>query len=531
MKKFNTTGLCIPAKHYMVDISERLDKIKAMVDEGDFFCINRGRQYGKTTMLRALTVFLREDYTVVPLDFQALGGALFRNEGVFSQGLSLLILDVCEDNGILLPDRIREAFERFTEKNSGDVFIYELFQIIMHWCMESEKPIVLLIDEVDSASNNQVFLDFLAQLRAMYLERESSDLPAFQSVILAGVTDVCNIELESSPDEINRGNSPWNIAADFNIDMSLSEDGIRGMLEDYEADHHTGMDTAEMARQLRSYTSGYPYLVSRLCQLIDGQVSEKKGSLSATWTLQGLDEAIIILLADGSDTLFGSLMGKLKNSPTLKTQLREVLMQGRFISWQPFNQEQSLLRMNGFIRNDHNRVSISNRIFEMALYQHFLGDSDKNDAFSQDAQIHKSIFINDDHTLNMPLILEHFVQAQRMIHGDADEQFLEKEGRECFLTYLSPIINGTGTYSIEEQTRDARRMDVVVHYLGQRFVIGLKIWHGQRYHAAGEHQIMDYLDFFSLSTGYLVSFCFKQKKDPGVKQLSFGDKVLFEAIV
>ena len=52
----------------------------------------------------------------------------------------------------------------------------------------------------------------------------------------------------------------------------------------------------------------------------------------------------------------------------------------------------------------------------------------------------------------MPLIMEHFTETQKRVHGD--DQFLEEEGRERFLTYLSPIINGTGTYSIEEQTRD-----------------------------------------------------------------------------
>ena len=43
--------------------------------------------------------------------------------------------------------------------------------------------------------------------------------------------------------EQHKVNSPWNITADFDIDMSLSESGIRGMLEEYEADHRTGMDT------------------------------------------------------------------------------------------------------------------------------------------------------------------------------------------------------------------------------------------------------------------------------------------------
>ena len=54
MRKFNTTGLCVPGKHYMVDISGRVAQIRRMVDAGDYFCINRGRQYGKTTTIAAL---------------------------------------------------------------------------------------------------------------------------------------------------------------------------------------------------------------------------------------------------------------------------------------------------------------------------------------------------------------------------------------------------------------------------------------------------------------------------------------------
>ena len=65
MKCFNTTGLCIPAKHYMVDISERLAEIRKLVDGGKYFVINRGRQYGKTTTLYALEQFLKDDYYVM----------------------------------------------------------------------------------------------------------------------------------------------------------------------------------------------------------------------------------------------------------------------------------------------------------------------------------------------------------------------------------------------------------------------------------------------------------------------------------
>ena len=50
-KRFNVTGTCIPEKHYMVDISEKLKNIVKLVDNEEYFIINRPRQYGKTTTL------------------------------------------------------------------------------------------------------------------------------------------------------------------------------------------------------------------------------------------------------------------------------------------------------------------------------------------------------------------------------------------------------------------------------------------------------------------------------------------------
>ena len=64
-KKFNVKGLCIPRKHYMVDLSNRLEKMKALVEEEEYLVINRARQYGKTTTLSQLGRLLADDYTVI----------------------------------------------------------------------------------------------------------------------------------------------------------------------------------------------------------------------------------------------------------------------------------------------------------------------------------------------------------------------------------------------------------------------------------------------------------------------------------
>lgn len=74
---FNTTGVCIPEKHYMVNINGRLQQIRELVDAGKYFTINRARQYGKTTTLRALAEILRDEYYVVLLDFQTFDNEKF----------------------------------------------------------------------------------------------------------------------------------------------------------------------------------------------------------------------------------------------------------------------------------------------------------------------------------------------------------------------------------------------------------------------------------------------------------------------
>lgn len=82
-KKFNVNGVCYPDRHYMVDLNGRLKKIRRLVDNGDYFVINRARQYGKTTTLNALARFLSSDYIVVYLDFQFLSHEDFQDASSF----------------------------------------------------------------------------------------------------------------------------------------------------------------------------------------------------------------------------------------------------------------------------------------------------------------------------------------------------------------------------------------------------------------------------------------------------------------
>ena len=71
----------------------------------------------------------------------------------------------------------------------------------------------------------------------------------------------------------------------------------------------------------------------------------------------------------------------------------------------------------------------------------------------------------------------------------------------------------------------------MVDYLGEQFVIELKIWHGNEYNERGERQLAEYLDYFHQEKGYLISFNFNKKKDTGVKALQIHGKTIVEAVV
>lgn len=522
-KRFNVSGLCYPTKHYMVNLDGRLKEIKKLVDYGDYFVINRARQFGKTTILYALKKYLQDDYIVISTSFQGLSAAKFENEYSFCSAFAEMVLESLSvnENAVsgIASDELVKLQQAAGAAQTMDMVV--LFQHLRNICKNAEKPVVLLIDEIDSASNNQVFLDFLGLLRDYYLKRE--EVAAFWSVILAGVYDIKNLKQRIRPEGEHKYNSPWNIAADFDIDMSFSAVDIAGMLKEYEQDYHTGMDIGKVAALIYDYTAGYPYLVSRICKIIDEKLEVK------LWNQQGVVAAVKELLSE-SNTLFDDMRKKITDIPELRNMLYAILFTGQKIPYNPDNFAIDMGTMFGFIRNENGDVAVSNRIFETRMYNFFLSEELLNNVTYNASLQNRSQFVQNG-ALNMDFIMQKFVEHYTEVYADSDQQFLEENARRIFLLYLKPIINGTGNYYIEARTRDLKRTDIVVDYLGKQYVIEMKIWRGEEYNRRGEKQLADYLEAYHLEKGYLLSFNFNKKKQPGIHTITCGNKTILEAVV
>jgi len=519
MREFNVTGLCVPGMHYMADTSGKIAQIMQFVEQGKYFTINRGRQYGKTTTLYLLEKRLPEEYTVILISFEGVDDEIFDTPQAFCRGLLYQCADYLEFKG--LPDA-----EIWKDDSVADFVLLSKF--LTKICRD--KKIVLMIDEVDKSSNNFIFLKFLGMLRDKYLRRNAAADYSFQSVILAGVYDIKNLKTKmilagthTLQDGEKRINSPWNIAIDFEVDMSLSVKEIASMLAEYENDHKTAMDIEAIAKEIRNYTNGYPYLVSRICQRIETK-------LDKDWTVSGVQNAVKFILNE-SNLLFDDLGKNILSNKELSDLLYDITINGKGYTYSATNYAMGLGFAFGFLKNVNGRVAIDNMIFEAVIYEHFSTEK-KLKGVSIDRVVPNEII--QDGKFNMELCIEKFAEHYYELYRESGKKFLEEECRMLFLTYLKPLINGAGFYHVESETRDIKRMDVVVDYKTEQFIVELKLWYGESAHEAAFEQLYGYLESKNKDTGFLITFDFRKTGNTGqpqFKRLEHKGKKIFDVMV
>ena len=396
--------------------------------------------------------------------------------------------------------------------------------------MSRGKKIVLMIDEVDQASNHRVFLSFLSMLREKYIARRNGKDHTFHSVILAGVYDVKNMKIKMmnegvyTPTETENKmyNSPWNIAADFEVDMSFCPTEISTMLNEYEADYNTGMDIAAISEEIYAYTGGYPFLVSRICKYIDEKLSQN-------WTLESIKQAVEIMLKE-QNMLFDDLSKNIAAYPDLKKTLYEMLFLGRDKTFNIDNPTISLGHMFGYFKDENNKVKVSNKIFDMRIYNYFISENEISGEVN--VRLPQKGEIVENGRFNMELCLQKFAKHYAEIYRQKDRDFLERHGGLLFLTYLKPFINGHGYCYFESQTNDFR-IDIVVEYEGEQFVIELKIWHGAKAHEKAYEQLANYLKIKNNEAGYLLTFDFRKEasKERKAQWVEQDGKRIFDVVV
>ena len=153
------------------------DSIKHLIAQKRYFVLHAPRQTGKTTCLLALMDHLNQqsDYHVLYANIEA--------AQAYREHISEVMRTVCytiANRAVTYLDeaRLLPYLDTIIQRSTGSVFT----ELLEYWTKISNKPTVLLLDEVDALVGDSL-ISLLRQIRAGYAQRPDT-FPI--SIILCG---------------------------------------------------------------------------------------------------------------------------------------------------------------------------------------------------------------------------------------------------------------------------------------------------------------------------------------------------------
>ncbi|MCP4456469.1 MAG: AAA family ATPase, partial [Cytophagales bacterium] len=239
--------------------------------------------------------------------------------------------------------------------------------------------------------------------------------------------DVKTLKQKIRPGRDSGYNSPWNIAIDFEVDLSFAAHEIETMVQDYSQDKGIEPNIPAIAKQLYYYTSGYPYLVSKLCKFIDEKIIPQRDDKN--WLVDDVETAFKMIVDKGyTTTLFDSLTKNLENNEQLYNLVFQIVINGNSFDFTIANPVINLAHLYGIIgQSNQGRCQIHNRIFEQRIYDYMLSKFIQKNYGQVNGFGGPDFYISDG--LDIKLILQRFQVFMKEHYSNRDAQFLEREGR------------------------------------------------------------------------------------------------------
>ncbi len=248
----------LPQRHYCVPPLSRidLDGVLELIEDMKYFVLHAPRQTGKTSTLKTLAETLSSTgrYGCVYVNVE---GAQTAGEDV-ARAMRMVLSQLAIQAQLMLQDGfVGSVWRRLLEHDGGDSAFNGT---LTHWATAASKPLVLLIDEIDTLRGDSL-LSVLRQLRMGY-DRRPDDFP--QSVILCGVRDVRDYVVYSSVagGRVNTG-SCFNIKAKSLRLGDFTEQEMRSLLGQHTAETGQQFEPRALER-IWELTAGQPWLINAL---------------------------------------------------------------------------------------------------------------------------------------------------------------------------------------------------------------------------------------------------------------------------
>lgn len=256
MRFFNTSGPVKRTKHYALPPLSRFDltEILTLIEQEKYFVLHAPRQSGKTSCLLALMEDLNQKYHCVYINLEIIQA---KPEDVY-RDIRTIVDEIVYSALNYLRDGYPESVARELKTHLNEERM--LGELLSRWSAHNTKPLVLLMDEIDSL-NSDTLIAVLRQLRSGYPRRPRL-FP--QSIILCGVRDVRQYRIYSSQEKIFiTGGSVFNFKSDSLRLDDFTQDQIAELYRQHTEE--TGQIFIEDAvSRVWELTHGQPWLVNAL---------------------------------------------------------------------------------------------------------------------------------------------------------------------------------------------------------------------------------------------------------------------------
>lgn len=502
MKYFNTTGPCLPKRHYMLPAAVRLPDACRHIARGQYFVVHAPRQTGKTTSLAELARSLTADGEYMAIRFSCEAASSFGDDiGPTEQAILDRIrsaAEVATDHAELMPP------SPWPDAAPGTALV----KALTAWVAQCPRPLVLFFDEIDSLTGASL-TNILRQLRDGY----TGDRDGFvHSIALCGLRDVRDYKAAAGGDPSRLGTaSPFNIKVDSIRLGDFSRDEVGALYAQHTAD--AGQEFTTRAIDLAyHYTQGQPWLVNALAAEI---VDEMR--IETTITDDHVDQAkerLIVARATHLDSLVSKL-----GEPRVQRVI-EPLIAGQTVDADPdFDDARTYTADLGLIAQG-NPVRVANPIYKEVIVR-LLGSGVEGNITTGPTAFRLS-----DGRLNLRALLEGFaafwIEQGETLAGNM--RYHEAAPQLVLMAFLHRIVNGGG-YIDREYGVGCGRIDLLIRQpytdsdgrrREQREAFELKIWPDKKKDPfeAGLAQLDRYLDRINVPTGVLVIFDRRADADP-----------------
>lgn len=482
---FNVAGPCLPERHYLVPPESRLSEALDLIERQLFFVIHAPRQTGKTTLLHTLAKKLNAEgrYTALVTNIEFL-------QRVTDVGAGLVELVQMIHNAGQYSSLAAE--ERPPEPGTiSDHPLQALSTYLTRWAEACPKPIVLLIDEIDSLTDD-LLISVLRQLRSGYTQRQVAPFPS--SVALVGLRDVRDYKAGLRDEQESLGTaSPFNVKARSLTLTNFSAGEIRQLLGQHTEDTGQRFE-AQVPQLIFEQTGGQPWLVNALAaECVDTLVKDRSQPITSAHVMEARE-----ILIRRRDTHLDSLADKLRE-PRVR-RIIEPILAGQVLPPEAMDDDLMYARDLGLVTISPS-VRIANPIYQEVIPRSLtfvLQRTIPNDT---------AWYVLPDGTLDMDALLAAFQE----FYAEHSEPWLGRYDQHeagphlILMAFLQRVVNGGGTID-REFALGSGRADLVVSFGGRRYPLELKLYRGPKTLEQGMTQLSRYLDRLGERHGWLVTF-------------------------